>query len=111
VQQEAQHIRMQQAQLISHQVRTQTQHPLEQQMMEITALLSQFTQILTQQQDDVLYIHDSAKLSLDHLKAGKEQIQEAAQHKRKRNHALRHLFAWIIFTLACTLLFFHWILP
>jgi t-SNARE complex subunit (syntaxin) len=109
--QEATHIRIQQAQLISHHVLSNTQHPLEQQMLDITALLSQFTQLVTQQQEDVLYIQDSAQTSLGNVKAGKEQLVQASENKKQRNRTSRHLLAWIIVTLACTLLFFHWIIP
>ena len=116
LEQETTQIQIQQTQLMKHHHSTTTtqrqqHHPLEQQMLEITALLTQFTQLITQQQEDVLYIQDSTHVSLSNVKAGKEQLIQASEDKKKRNKVTRHLFAWIIVTLAMTLLFFHFILP
>ncbi|CAJ1943046.1 unnamed protein product [Cylindrotheca closterium] len=76
---------------------------MEHRMVEITTLIGQFSNLVGEQQEEILQIHDSAKESKTNLNRGQESLVDATYRQKKS----RHLFAWIIFGMSMTLLFFH----
>ena len=76
---------------------------METRMVEITTLISQFSNLVSEQHEDVLEIHDAAKNTKDNMEKGQENLVDAAE-KTKRS---KHYKAWAIFAMAMTLLFFH----
>mmetsp|Transcript_23925 Transcript_23925/g.58471 ORF Transcript_23925/g.58471 Transcript_23925/m.58471 type:complete len:407 (-) Transcript_23925:3037-4257(-) len=76
---------------------------MEQRMVEITTLISQFSNLVGEQQEEILQIHDSAKEAKANVNKGQESLVDATDRQKKS----RHLFAWIIFGMSMTLLFFH----
>lgn len=75
----------------------------ESQMMQVTALLSQFANLIAEQQEEVQVIADSTKESRKNVDSGREKLVQATEQKRKG----RHYFAWIIFTMGLVLLFLN----
>lgn len=76
---------------------------MEQRMVEITTLIGQFSNLVGEQQEEILHIHDSAKESKENMDKGQENLVDATERQKKSKHWL----AWIIFTMSTTLLFFH----
>jgi len=76
---------------------------MEQRMIEITTLISQFANLVGEQQEEILQIHDSAKESKANVNKGQESLVDATDRQKKS----RHLLAWIVFGMSMTLLFFH----
>lgn len=76
---------------------------MEQRMVEITTLISQFSNLVGEQQEEIIQIHDKAKESKDNVNKGQESLIDATDRQKKS----RHLFAWIVFGMSMTLLFFH----
>lgn len=80
---------------------------VERSMVEITALLSRFTDLIMEQQDSVLSIHDQALKSKENVDKGQDQLVDAADRGEKSNHPM----ATFIFSMAILLLAFNWITP
>lgn len=80
---------------------------VERSMVEITSLLSRFTDLIIEQQDSVLTIHDQALKSKDNVDKGQDQLVDAAKRGEKSNHPM----ATFIFSMAILLLLFNWITP
>jgi hypothetical protein len=80
---------------------------MEQRMLDITSLLSQFTDLVTVQQEEVWQIYDNTETSKENMRQGQEQLVNAAQ--RKNNS--KHWMARAIFTMGCVLLVFHLLRP
>ncbi len=80
---------------------------VERNMVEITALLSRFTDLIIEQQDSVLNIHDQALKSKENVIKGQDQLVDAAKRGEKSNHPM----ATFIFLMALLLLLFNWITP
>jgi hypothetical protein len=78
----------------------------ESQMLQVTALLSQFATLISEQQEEVQVIADSTKESRKNVDSGREKLVLATEQKTKR----RHYFAWIIFIMALLLLFLNTII-
>jgi hypothetical protein len=78
----------------------------ESQMMQVTALLSQFANLIAEQQEEVQVIAESTKDSRKNVDSGREKLVQATEQKRKG----RHYFAWIIFTMGLALLFLNTII-
>jgi hypothetical protein len=84
-----------------------TVQKVERSMVEITQLLSRFTDLISEQQEDILSIHDKALKSKENVDRGQEELVDAA----KRGEGSRHPMAVFIVCMALTLLFLNWILP
>ncbi|KAL7482524.1 hypothetical protein ACHAW6_008199 [Cyclotella cf. meneghiniana] len=80
---------------------------VERSMVEITQLLSRFTDLITEQQEDIFMIHDQAMKSKENVDKGQSQLVDAARRGEKSKHPM----ASFIVVLAFLLLFFNWILP
>jgi hypothetical protein len=76
---------------------------METRMVEITTLISQFSNLVGEQQENVLHIHDSAKSSKENIEKGQEHLVDATQRK----HQSKHWLAWSIFCMSMILLFFN----
>ncbi|KAL9181673.1 hypothetical protein ACHAXT_012016 [Thalassiosira profunda] len=80
---------------------------VEQSMVAITTLLSRFTDLITEQQEDIFAIHDGAVKSKENVDKGQDNLVDAADRGAKS----RHPMASFIVLMALLLLFFNWILP
>lgn len=80
---------------------------VERSMVEITSLLSRFTDLIMDQQDSVLTIHDQALKSKENVDKGQDQLVDAAKRGEKSNHPM----ATFICSMAILLLLFNWITP
>ena len=78
-------------------------HQMETRMVEITTLIGQFSNLVQDQQEQVLQVHESAKETKDNLDKGQENLIDAAERTRES----KHYKAWLIFFLTMILLFFH----
>jgi t-SNARE complex subunit (syntaxin) len=76
-------------------------------MVEITQLLSRFTDLITEQQEDIFMIHEQAFKSKENVDKGQDQLTDAATRGEKSKHPM----ATFIMVMALLLLFFNWILP
>ena len=76
-------------------------------MVAITTLLSRFTDLITEQQEDIFAIHDGAVKSKENVDKGQDNLVDAAE----RGENSRHPMASFIVLMALLLLFFNWILP
>ena len=75
----------------------------EQRMVEITTLISQFSNLVSEQQEDIWQIHEAARETKDNMESGQENLVNATE-KTKRS---KHYMATSIFAMAIVLLFFH----
>jgi hypothetical protein len=82
-------------------------HKVERSMVEITQLVSKFTDLITEQQEDILMIHDQAVRSKENVDKGQDQLVDAARRGEKSSHPI----ATFIVFMALLLLFFNWIFP
>ena len=80
---------------------------VERSMVEITQLLSRFTDLITEQQEDIFMIHDQAVKSKENVDKGQDQLVDAA----RRGEKSRHPMASFILFMGLMLLFLNWILP
>jgi hypothetical protein len=80
---------------------------MEQQMVSITSLLTQFSELVSEQQEEVWQIHDSAKTTKDNMEKGQENLVGAAEQTNQS----KHYKAKGIFAMSCLLLLFHWLRP
>jgi hypothetical protein len=80
---------------------------VERSMVEITQLLSRFTDLITEQQDDIFMIHDQAMKSKENVDKGQSQLVDAANRGEKSKHPM----ASFILFMAFLLLLFNYILP
>ena len=80
---------------------------VERSMVEITSVLSRFTDLITEQQEDIFQIHDQALKSKENVNKGQDQLVDAANRGEKSKHPM----ATFIFVMALLMLFFNWILP
>lgn len=76
---------------------------IESQMTQITSLLSQFSSLISEQQEEIQMIADSSANSRMNVTKGREKLVQATEQKKKS----RHYFAWIIFLLGLLLLFLN----
>jgi hypothetical protein len=75
----------------------------EQRMVQITTLISQFSNLVSEQQEGILQIHDSAQETKENIDKGQENLVDAAERTKRS----RHYLAWSIFAMSMTLLLFH----
>jgi hypothetical protein len=80
---------------------------VERRMVEITSLLSRFTDLIAEQQDSIFMIHDQALKSKENVVKGQDQLVDAAN----RGGESKHPMASFIFLSALLLLMFNWITP
>lgn len=80
---------------------------VEKTMVDITQLLSRFTDLITEQQGEVFAIHEQAVKSKENVDKGQDQLVEAADRGEKSKHPM----ASFIMAMALLLLFFNWIIP
>lgn len=78
---------------------------MEQTMVDITALLSQFANLVSQQQEDVWEIHDATASTKENLRKGQENLQDA----KERTVASKHYMASGITAMGLLLLLFNWL--
>lgn len=80
---------------------------VERSMVEITQLLSRFTDLITEQQEDIFMIHDQAIKSKENVDKGQDQLVDAVTRGKKSTHPM----ATFIVLAALLLLLFNWITP
>eukprot|EP00580_Thalassiosira_gravida_P000781 CAMPEP_0201603990 /NCGR_PEP_ID=MMETSP0492-20130828/4262_1 /ASSEMBLY_ACC=CAM_ASM_000837 /TAXON_ID=420259 /ORGANISM="Thalassiosira gravida, Strain GMp14c1" /LENGTH=228 /DNA_ID=CAMNT_0048067899 /DNA_START=11 /DNA_END=697 /DNA_ORIENTATION=+ len=80
---------------------------VERSMVDITQLLSRFTDLITEQQEDIFQIHDRALKSKQNVDKGQDQLVDAANRGEKSKHPM----ATFIVVMALLLLLFNWITP
>ena len=80
---------------------------VERSMVEITQLLSRFTDLITEQQEDIFMIHDQAIKSKENVDKGQDQLVDAVARGKKSTHPMA---TFIVFS-AILLLLFNWITP
>jgi len=80
---------------------------VERSMIEITQLLSRFTDLISEQQENILMIHDQAVKSKENVEKGQDQLVDAA----KRGETSRHPMATFIVCMAFLLLLLNGLLP
>lgn len=78
---------------------------MEQTMVDITALLSQFASLVSEQQEDVWEIHDSVVSTKENLQKGQENLIDA----KERTSASKHYMATAITAMGVLLLLFNWL--
>lgn len=76
---------------------------MEQRMVEITTLIGQFSNLVTEQQEEILDIAQHAKETKENMSKGQENLIDATERTKRS----KHYMAWTIFGLSMTLLFFH----
>lgn len=76
---------------------------METRMVEITTLIGQFSNLVQEQQEQVLQVHESAKETKDNLDKGQENLIDAAERTKKS----KNYKAWAIFAMAAILMFFQ----
>ena len=80
---------------------------MEQTMIDITTLLSQFTNLVVEQQDNIHTIYDSTTVTQDNVQQGTEQLHDA----KIRVQSSKHYMATLITGMGIVLLVFHWLRP
>jgi t-SNARE complex subunit (syntaxin) len=80
---------------------------MEQMMVNITTLISQFANLVSEQQDDVYTIHDAAAEVQQNMSQGQEHLVEA----KDRTRSSHHYMAKGILAMTILLLLLHWWRP
>jgi t-SNARE complex subunit (syntaxin) len=76
---------------------------METRMVEITTLIGQFSNLVQDQQEQIVQVHESAKETKDNLDKGQENLIDAAERTKRS----KHYKAWLILFLSMILMFFH----
>lgn len=76
---------------------------MEQRMVEITTLIGQFSNLVSEQQEEIYDIAHHAQETKKNMSKGQENLVDATERTKRSKHYL----AWTIFGLSLTLLFFH----
>jgi hypothetical protein len=76
---------------------------MEQKMVEITTLIGQFSNLVQEQQEQIISVHESAVETKENITKGQENLVDAADRTKQS----KHYKAMIIFAMGCILLFFH----
>ena len=82
-------------------------YQVEQRMTEITALLSQFSSLVSEQQEEIVTIHDTTLSSKENVSKGQESLIDA----KERTKRSKHYMATLVWSVAMILLFFNYITP
>jgi len=80
---------------------------VEQKMMEITTLLNQFSNLVSEQQDDVIAVYDNTSETKNNMEKGQEQLVSA----KNRAKSSKHYMATFISVMSILLLLMNWLLP
>jgi hypothetical protein len=80
---------------------------VEASMTEITQLLSQFSSLVSEQQEDIQLIHDTAVSSKENVNKGQESLIDATERTKRS----KHYMATFICGMALILLFFNSVTP
>jgi hypothetical protein len=80
---------------------------MEQTMVDITTLLSQFANLVVEQQENVWDIHDATVTTKENVQKGKENLEDA----KERIAASKHYMATGITAMGILLLLLHWLRP
>jgi len=76
---------------------------METRMVEITTLIGQFSNLVQEQQEQVIQVHESAKETKDNLDKGQENLIDAAERtKQSKNYK-----AYAILAMSAILMFFQ----
>lgn len=76
---------------------------MEQRMTEITTLIGQFSNLVSEQQEDIWDIAKNAEKTKENMDKGQENLIDATERTKRSKHYL----AWTIFAMSMVLLFFH----
>ena len=82
-------------------------YQVEQRMTEITALLSQFSALVSEQQEEIVTIHDTTLSSKENVSKGQESLIDA----KERTKRSKHYMATVVWSVAIILLFFNYVTP
>jgi hypothetical protein len=82
-------------------------YQVEQRMTEITALLSQFSALVSEQQEEIVTIHDTTLSSKENISKGQESLIDA----KERTKRSKHYMATLVWSVAMVLLFFNYVTP
>lgn len=80
---------------------------VEARMMEITQLLTQFSTLVADQQEEVIALQDSTMTAQDNMSRGQEQLVEA----KERGKGSSHRMAKFVFGSGVVLVFLNWLFP
>jgi hypothetical protein len=80
-----------------------TVQQMERRMVEITTLIGQFSNLVQEQQEQILNVYDSAQTTKENMQKGQENLIDAAERTKRS----KHFKAYIILGMSLTLLFFH----
>ena len=80
---------------------------VEQKMMEITTLLNQFSNLVSEQQDDVIAVYENTSETKNNMEKGQEQLVSA----KNRAKSSKHYMATFILVMSILLLLMNWLLP
>lgn len=78
---------------------------MEHMMVDITTLLSQFAELVAEQQENVYDIRDASASAKQNMDSGEEELLKA----REKTDQSSHYMAKAIFAMSFSLLFFNWI--
>ena len=84
-----------------------TVQQVEARMTEITTLLSQFSELVTEQQEGVSNIHETTVRSKENVSKGQDHLVDAAERVKKS----KHYMATCVTAMALLLLFFNYVSP
>jgi hypothetical protein len=82
-------------------------YQVEQRMTEITALLSQFSSLVSEQQEEVSAIHQTTVSSKENISKGQESLIDA----KERTKRSKHYMATFVWSVSILLLVFNYIIP
>jgi hypothetical protein len=76
---------------------------MEQRMVDITTLISQFSNLVSEQQEEIWQIHEAAQNTKDNMEKGQDHLVDATERTKRS----KHYTAWAVVGMALILLFFH----
>ena len=80
-----------------------TVQQMERRMVEITTLIGQFSNLVQEQQEQIVEVYDTAQTTKDNIHRGQENLVDATERTKQS----KHYKAYIILFMSLTLLFFH----
>jgi t-SNARE complex subunit (syntaxin) len=80
---------------------------VEARMTEITSLLAQFSNLVSDQQAEIENIHETTVKSQENVSKGQDHLIDAAERTKQSQHYM----ATVVFLMAMLLLFFNYITP
>ena len=76
---------------------------MEQKMVQITTLIGQFSNLVQEQQEQIVSVHESAIETKENIEKGQENLVDATERTKRS----KHYKALVIFAMGFILLFFH----